>query len=222
MRPAFYVAPVLAVALSLLIQAGILKRQRQIYLFKPMCTLLVIAAALLSLLEPARNLTYSLGVIVGLVLSLGGDIALMLEDRRNAFALGLGLFLLAHIAYATVFTLLGQISLWDSLSIAVLLATGVVFYKLIRANLGTMRVPVIVYMLVISATVSRATGTLWSPNVSHRQALMIVVGAFLFYLSDAMLAANRFWRPWRYWRTNLAPYYVGQFLIALSASYFVS
>ena len=50
---------------------------------------------------------------------------------------------------------------------------------------------------------------------------MILAGALLFYLSDALLAANRFWKPWRYRRIGLAPYYAGQFLIALAASYFV-
>jgi hypothetical protein len=35
-----------------------------------------------------------------------------------------------------------------------------------------------------------------------------------------MLAANRFWRPWRYNRISLAFYYGGQLLIALAAGYF--
>ena len=222
MEPVFYPVPVLVVVLLFLIRAGVLERQRQIYIFKPISTLLVIAVALLSFRDPAWNLTYTIGVIIGLVLSLGGDIALMFEDNRNAFTLGLGLFLLAHVAYTVVFTLLGRISVWDGLSIAVLLAVGAGFYTLIRSNLRKMRVPVIAYMLVIAVMVSRAAATLASPDFSTEQALMIVVGALLFYLSDAILAAHWFWKPWRYRRVSLAPYYIGQFLIALAASYFVS
>ena len=222
MEPVFYPIPVLIVVLFFLIRAGVLERHRQVYIFKPISILLIIAVALLSFLEPVRNLTYTTGVIIGLVLSLGGDIALMFEDNRNAFTLGLGLFLLAHVAYIVAFTLLGRVSVWDGLSMAVLLAAGVGFYTLIRSNLGKMRVPVIAYMLVISVMVSRAAATLVSPGFSNEQALMIVVGALLFYLSDAILAANWFWKPWRHRRVSLVPYYIGQFLIALAASYFVS
>ena len=222
MEPVFYPVPVLVVMLFFLIRAGVLERQRQVYIFKPISTLLLIAVVSLSFLQPVRNLTYAIGVIIGLVLSLGGDIALMFEDNRNAFTLGLGLFLLGHVAYTLVFTLLGRVSIWDGVSIAVLLAAGVGFYTLIRSNLGKMRVSVIAYMLVISVMVSRAAATLVSPDFSSEQAFMIVVGALLFYLSDAILAANWFWKPWRYRHVSLAPYYIGQFLIALAASYFVS
>ena len=102
----------------------------------------------------------------------------------------------------------------------VLLAAGVGFYKLIQPNLGTMRVPVIVYILVISAMVSRAVSTLASPVFSGTQAALIVVGAVLFYVSDIILAAARFWRPWKVHRISLIFYYGGQTLIALTASYF--
>ncbi len=222
MKLVFYLVPMLVVVLSLLLRAGFLERRRQVYLLKPLSTLLVIAVALLSLLEPEKNLAYTIGVSIGLVLSLGGDIALMFEGRRDAFALGLGFFLLAHVAYTIVFSLLGRVSVWDSLSIAILLATAVMFYALMRPNLGKMRVPVIIYMIVISLMVSRATSTLASPVFCSVQASMIIVGAVLFYLSDAILAANRFWKPWRYRRVGLIPYYIGQFLIALAASYFAS
>jgi hypothetical protein len=49
---------------------------------------------------------------------------------------------------------------------------------------------------------------------------MILTGALLFYISDIMLAANRFWKPWRYNRISLAFYYGGQLLIALAAGCF--
>ena len=52
----------------------------------------------------------------------------------------------------------------------------------------------------------------------------MVLGALLFYLSDAILAVNKFrfdgqlprGRSW-----NLTTYYAGQLLLALSASFFV-
>lgn len=221
MKTALYLLPVLAVTVPLLIRAEFAKQRRQIYLLKPLSTLLVIAVATLSLLEPARNLLYTAGVLVGLLFSLGGDIALMFQENRKAFTLGLAAFLAAHIAYAVVFTALGRFSAWDILSTVVLLAAGLGFYRLIRADLGSMRGPVIAYILIISVMVSRALGTLASPAFTAPQSLMVAVGAALFYCSDLILAASRFWRPWRYHRISLAFYYGGQLLIALAGSYFV-
>jgi hypothetical protein len=42
---------------------------------------------------------------------------------------------------------------------------------------------------------------------------MVLVGAALFYISDVILAANRFWKPWEYNRISLGFYYGGQLLI---------
>ena len=220
MKPVLYLIPVLAVAVFLLIRAEFLGKRRQVYVFKPLSTLAVIAVALLSFLEPTRNLTYGVGVLVGLAFSFGGDVALMFQENRRAFTVGLGLFLLAHVAYTVVLTALGRSSPWDVLSAAVLLAAGVAFYMLIRPNLGAMRVPVIAYMVVISVMVNRALSTLVSPMFSSAQAAMVVIGAVLFYISDVILAAGRFWKPWKYGRISLAFYYSGQLLIALAASYF--
>lgn len=220
MKPAVLLAPVLAVTVPILIWAEFANRRHLAYVFKPLSTLLVIASAALAFLDPAHNPTYTIGALVGLGLSLGGDVALMFHESRKAFVVGLVLFLLAHVAYTVVFTTLGQSSGWDVLSAGILLAAGAGFYALIRPGLGGMRAPVILYMIAISAMVNRAVSTLASPVFTTAQAAMVAIGAALFYVSDVILAAARFWRPWRYHRISLAFYYAGQFLIALAASYF--
>lgn len=220
MKPTIYLIPLLAGTVFFLVRAGILGKRRQFYVLKPISTLIVIAVASLSFLQPERNVVYVVGVLLGLTLSFGGDVALLFEENRRAFTVGLGLFLLAHVAYAVVFGMLGRVSWWDVPSAAVLLAAGVGVYRLLRANLGGMRVPVIAYIVVISVMVSRGVSTLASPAFGTGQAVMIALGAVLFYLSDAVLALCRFWRPWRYRRISLAFYYAGQLLIALAASGF--
>ena len=172
MKLALYPIPFLVVAVFFLIRAEILKERRQIYILKPISTLMVIAIAWLSFLESAHNQLYTIGILVGLLLSLGGDVALMFPDNRKAFTAGLGLFLLAHVAYSVVFLMLGRFSGVDVLSVALLLIAGVGFYTLIKPNLGTMRVPVIVYILVISVMVNRAVSVLAGDVVSRAQGLM--------------------------------------------------
>jgi uncharacterized membrane protein YhhN len=220
MAPAFYSIPLLAVTIPFLVRAGILGKWRQIYVLKPLSTLIVIAAASLSFLQPERSMTYTIGVLVGLALSLAGDVALMFEERRRALLAGLGSFLLAHVAYAVVFGIVGRASWWDALSALILLAVGGILYRRLRPRLEGMRGPVLAYIVAISLMVSRAVSTLSSPALGTGQAVMIAVGAVSFYLSDAILALCRFWRPWRYRRISLAFYYAGQLLIALAASLF--
>jgi len=215
-----YLIPILAITVTLLIRAEILQIRRQSFLFKPISTLLIITIAGLSFFEPAYNQTYSIGVLIGLLFSFGGDLALLFQEKRKPFMIGLVLFLIAHIAYSVVFTLIGKASPWDLVSAAVLLAIGLAFYQLIKANLGAMRIPVIAYILIISLMVNRAFSSFANPTLSSAQAWMISVGAVLFFISDVILAASRFWRPWQYNRISLAFYFSGQLLIALAGSHF--
>ncbi len=221
MKSALYLLPVLAITVFFLIRAEFRKAQRQIYVIKPLATLLVIAVALLSFREARMNPTYTVGVLIGLALSFGGDIALMFQSNRKAFMIGLVLFLLAHVAYAVTFTLLAGLDaiVWPATLVLLVLGGGT--YRLFRGGLGTMKVPVIVYIVVISVMVNQAVATFNSSAFNTSQVWMIAIGAALFYISDVILAANRFWKPFQYNRISLAFYYAGQFLIALAASCFV-
>jgi uncharacterized membrane protein YhhN len=164
---------------------------------------------------------YTWGILLGCVLSFGGDLALMFQEKRSAFLLGLLFFLLAHITYTVVFTILGRFMIRDLIPAAILVSAAAGFYALIKSNLGKMKGPVIAYIVIISAMVSRAFSTLNSPVFTNTQAWMITAGAVLFYISDVILAANKFWMPWKYNRISLAFYYSGQVLIALAASCFI-
>ncbi len=79
MKPAIYLIPFLIVCVGFLIRWEFSGNRRNIYFIKPISTMLVILAALFSLLEPCWNTTYTFGVILGLVFSMGGDIALMFQ-----------------------------------------------------------------------------------------------------------------------------------------------
>jgi uncharacterized membrane protein YhhN len=220
MKTALFVIPFVCFTVAMLIRAEFRQQKGHIYFFKPLSTLLVIAVALLSFFQPAHQTTFNIFVLVGLLFSLGGDVALMFQENRTAFLIGLVSFLLGHVAYTIIFAMYTSWTRLDVLSGILLLAAGLGFYHLIRSNLGALKIPVIVYMLIISVMLNRALATMVSAHFQPNQAMMIAAGAFLFYVSDVMLAANKFWKSFRYHRISLAFYYAGQFLIALSASYF--
>jgi uncharacterized membrane protein YhhN len=203
----------------LLVRSKFAGDRRQEYVFKPLSTVLVIVVALLSLLVPSARPAFTLWVVVGLVLSLGGDVALMLRTERW-FLIGLVSFLLAHVVYSIGFTLWNGFHMQDLITAAVLLALAVGVYLYLRPGLGSMQGPVLFYILVICFMVNRAASTFFGQAFTPTQAWLLTVGASLFWLSDLMLAANRFRRPFQAEPLGLFLYYGGQLLIALSPAYF--
>ena len=212
--------PFLIVTVVLLVRAELRLDQRSIYILKPLSTLLVISVALLSFLTPGVQPWYTLSILLALVFSLGGDLALMFKSAR-AFQIGLVLFLLAHVVYTVAFTLPNGFQPQDLITGTVLLILAVVLYLYISPGLGSMRGPVVLYTLVITLMVNRGISTFFGDAFSLKQAWLISVGAVLFWLSDLVLAVNRFGRPFRYHKLSLLLYYGGQLLIALSPSYFL-
>jgi uncharacterized membrane protein YhhN len=211
--------PFLAVTVTVLVWAEYRGAQRVIYVAKPLSTLLVIVVALFSLAQPDARPAFTWWVTAGLVLSLGGDVALMFKTDR-AFLAGLVLFLLAHVVYAIGFTLPNGFYAQDLISAGVLLAIAVAVYAYLKPGLGGMKGPVIFYIAVICVMVNRAVSTFYGDYFSQTQAWLLTLGASLFWLSDLVLAVNRFRRPFEANRLSLFLYFGGQLLIALSPSYF--
>jgi uncharacterized membrane protein YhhN len=212
--------PFLLVTVVLLVRAEFEGKQKQIYILKPISTLLVIMVAVLSFLTPGVQTSYTIWVLSGLWLSLGGDVALMFQSDR-AFRIGLLLFLLAHVVYAIAFTVPNGFHPQDLITGAVLLALAVAIYLYLRPGLGKMKAPVLLYTLVICFMVNRAISTFFGEAFSTTQVWLISLGAILFMASDLVLATNRFRHPFKANRFSLFLYYGGQLLIALSPSYFL-
>jgi uncharacterized membrane protein YhhN len=211
--------PFIALSVTLLVHARLRSNQGRIYFFKPLSTLLVILVAALSFTRPAVQFEYTTWIIVGLSLSLGGDVALMFRSS-GWFIAGLVLFLLAHVVYAGAFTVPNGFHPQDLVVGLCLAVAGVVVYLYLKPGLGSMRGPVIVYILIICLMVNRAISTFFGETFTTTQAWLISLGASLFWISDLLLAVNRFRRPLRLEAFGLYLYYGGQLLIALSPSYF--
>jgi len=160
---------------------------------------------------------------IGLACSLAGDVFLMLP--REQFVPGLVSFLLAHLAYLVGFNPslppLHAASL--ILLVLVALASSAV-YRRIAAGLqasgqAALKLPVLVYTIVISLMLLSALITLVRPEWSALNALLVSAGALLFYASDTTLAWNKFVAPIRNGRLwVIVTYHLGQTLIVLGAA----
>ena len=89
-------------------------------------------------------------------------------------------------------------------------------YAYLYSGLAGMKIPVLFYILVISFMLNSAITAFYSEFFNVFQAMALTIGAALFYISDVILAVNRFKKPLRFNRFSLAFYYSGQFLIAAS------
>ncbi len=208
---------ILVVTVTWLIRAELHNFRRLVYIFKPISTLLVIGVVLPELFQTLPVSMYTKLIFFGLLFSLGGDLALMFPENRKAFPLGLALFLIAHLFYISAFLVLGELVTTDIFWLFLMAIPGLLLYRLMQANLGALKAPVIAYIMIISIMVASALTFSGSEFVGSRRIFLIISGAGLFYISDLILALNRFWKPWKYSRISLAFYYAGQLFIALSA-----
>ncbi len=105
-----------------------------------------------------------------------------------------------------------RFSIWPLLFFAFY---GILMFIILSPYLGEMKLPVLVYLVVILAMGWRAWER-WRAT-GDRSALLALLGAILFIISDSVLAINRFREHYEFARAlNLSTYFAAQWLIALS------
>jgi uncharacterized membrane protein YhhN len=185
-----------------------------IYVVKPLTTVLILVLALL----PGTYLSdsYARGIAFGLLLSLMGDIWLVLPGDR--FMQGLGSFLLAHLCYAFAFRagVLSPGFIWVVVALA---AIGVVVMAYLWSGLSAaLKGAVSAYVLAILLMAALAVGQAQlHPSAGS---LSAAAGALLFVASDATLAVDRFRKHFHLVHVVvLATYFAAQLLIAASVAW---
>ena len=182
------------------------------YVCKPLTTTALIAIAWLAPGSPP--VPYRELIVLGLLFSLAGDIFLMLPSDR--FLPGLASFLVAHLLYIAAFSQADGFQ-FSVLALAPFALASAALLRLLWPHLAGMQVPVTFYVIVIVLMGWQAAAQ-WS-SVGETWALLALVGAILFTISDATLALNRFRAPFASAQaTILSSYYLAQWLIALSVT----
>ena len=162
-------------------------------------------------------------------MSLLGDMALLSSSDRM-FLLGLVAFLLTHVFYLIGFKdELLNFTAWSTVLILFIYVNSVRLLRRIASAMqangkGALSIPVIVYGLVISLMLYAAMATMYDPAWKTSAALLVTVGAILFWISDLILAWNKFVSPLKRGRIlNILSYHLGQIgLIAGVINQFLS
>ena len=183
--------------------------------FKPLATLCVIAWAALGRSDDALVKRW---ILLGLVFSLAGDVALLWPVQ--GFLVGLVAFLLGHVSYLVALTRRVRFlasptafGLWAIVAASVLAG----LWAGVPAEL---RAPVLVYVCALAAMAAQAT-SVWlacrgAPGAGRWRT--VAIGGALFVLSDAILARDKFVGgiplPTLF---NLSIYWLAQWFIACAA-----
>lgn len=162
----------------------------------------------------ALHSSYGRIILLGLVFSWFGDTSLIAQSQRF-FLLGLGAFLLAHIAYIAAFVVKGIKGRWIAIATLPVAVAAVSVSLWLTPHLPPeLVIPVRLYTIVISVMLVAAIGTR-----GCGASILILAGALMFFLSDLSVAAMRIVQsefPTYVW--GLPLYYAGQLCLAISVS----
>lgn len=197
------------------VAASLTERRRVLVVAKPLTT------ALLLLVVGTPGPLFAWLVDLGILFSLGGDIALLFR-AKNAFLVGLAIFLGAHISYIAAFTSVAAPTLVSApvLGCAVLMAAvSIWLLRRLWPGAAGIRAPLVIYAIALSTMVTtaiaaaRAEGPVQVPSI-------VGIGAALFYIGDASLALDQFRQRIPYAPLlTLGVYWIGQLAIALAARF---
>jgi uncharacterized membrane protein YhhN len=178
-------------------------------IFKPLTMILIISILFTGGIELEG---FSFFIFWGLIFSLLGD--MMLLKPWYKFELGLAAFLVGHIFYIIAFISYKGMD-WNILPLLPLIGFALWLFRMIKPHLGKLLIPVGSYMSVILLMVWQGMGILLSENNTF--GLLIGSGAFIFCVSDSILAYQRFMRRFKCGNTlSLLTYYIAQYLISSS------
>jgi uncharacterized membrane protein YhhN len=213
----FYVADLVIYLLSILvlfssifcIRAKYPISKKQILIFKPLTLILII---LIAIIFPTIDLKYKIIIVSGLLFSLLGDTYLIYPEKY--FKKGLIAFLLGHICYIIAFIVSSgtHFTLYIFFPITII---GFLYLRSIMPYSGKMKIPIIIYVIIIAIMGWAAMERLNSLHTVG--SLIAVLGAVLFMISDGVLALNKFKKP--FYSAELiilATYFSAQWLLAVS------
>lgn len=185
--------------------------RRAFLLLKPLTTLLILCVVVQAGLEARTD--YALLTGAGLLCALVGDVLLMFPERH--FARGVLSFAVTHLLYLLAFSSGAGLVLLRPVSLPFAALAGVVLWMIWDGVRPRLKPPIVVYVALITAMVAQAAGA--AVQLRTTGAVLAAAGAALFFASDAVLAVNRFRRPFVAAQALvLFTYWAGQWLIAWS------
>lgn len=207
-------------ALAVNIYAGEAGSKTLLFVSKPLLMPLLAGYFLSAKENPAK---LSRWIFAALFFSWAGDVLLMFQEKDPLFfMLGLSAFLLAHIFYIIAFQTISnnERTRFRPLLLAIVTVYYASLIYILYPTLADMRVPVMVYGVVISTMFMLAMHALFIKNAAAGKLMM--AGALFFVVSDSVLAMNKFYQPFKgAGIIIMLTYGLAQFLIVKGAAEYI-
>ena len=209
---------IMIIIMAIILLIGLLhyERKENIRGLVPTKTLLSSLFVIAILVQPHNINRYYQFLLAGLIFCLCGDVCLAFP-REKMFLVGLISFLLGHVFYIFGFFHVANPGTWSwAGSIIIIFVSSGIYFRL-KPHLGSMNVPVLLYIVVIVVMLSGAWSVFIDSGLTMSGRIMVVGGALLFYISDLFVARDRFIKKEFFNRLiGLPLYYAGQFILAFS------
>ena len=148
--------------------------------------------------KPIASTLLIRAILAGLIFSLIGDVLLLWE---HLFIYGIGAFFLTQVCYIIGFKVaqkspgaIRNINFVKAFLINMpIYFFGAFTFYLINPNLGVLKTPVIIYIIALISMVTTARERYGKCNPASFW--QVFIGAFLFLISDAIIALDKFYIP---------------------------
>jgi uncharacterized membrane protein YhhN len=193
---------------------------RKTSLIQPALTFLALIIGGLSFFSPQALPSYTVWILIGLGLCFLADIFNIDMTNDRILYAAIAVFVIAYLEYAITFTHFNGFHRQDLFVGAVFILIYIGLMRLYWNGLGTFKVPILIYGLVMPFMVTRAISTLFGSGFSTASAVLVTIGCTLIFLGDVEYGMHRFSKPVKFFFGPIC-YAGGQALIALSCSYFL-
>jgi uncharacterized membrane protein YhhN len=207
--------PLNLVAIGLYMEARIQGDLGRVIIYQPAAVILSWLIAASSLLQQDANVAFTAIVLTGMGIAIIGDFLNLDMENPKVVMRGLVIAVIAYLTYGIGVTVIDGFHTPDLISGVLLLVFYVFFMRSIWPGLGDMRVPGLIYGLVLPFTFWRALSTFAGTELSALQAVFLSLGTLSLYVGDLEFAVHTYKRRVRVMYGPIL-YAGGQFLIALS------
>lgn len=178
--------------------AFILEQKNELRFFSKPLIIFGLAAYFYQTTKPITSTLLVRAILGALIFSWLGDILLLWD---HLFIYGIGAFLLAQVCYIIGFKVAQKApeSILNVNFVKIFLINLPIYFlaafvfNMINPNLGALKIPVIVYTIVIVCMVTIARERYGKCNPASFW--QVFLGALFFLLSDGAIALNKFYQP---------------------------
>lgn len=184
--------PLNLIAISLYMHARVKNDLKRVIVFQPSAVIISWLIAASTLLHPDTNTAFTSVVLVGMGIAIIGDFLNLEMANPKVILRGLVIAVVSYLIYGIGVTVIDGFHRQDLVVGAILLVAYVLIMRYLWPGLGQMRIPGLIYGLVLPFTFSRAASTFFGTEFSALQSAFLSLGTLSLYLADIEFAIHTY------------------------------